>query len=133
MSKRIFVSLLLVVSCALLLAACGKTETSNNASTTNNSTTGTTKTSSTPATTTPASGEKVGIAECDDFLEKYDACVSGKIPEAVRAQYKSSIEQWRKSWRELAAKPETKGTLASICKSTIEQSRASMKSFGCEF
>ncbi|MDX6694049.1 MAG: hypothetical protein QOF02_1652 [Blastocatellia bacterium] len=141
--KRVFGPLLVAVCCALLLSACGGSDTnSNNASTTNvnKSTTTTTTTSSTPAATssTPAAttastGEKIGIAECDDFLDKYDACVSDKVPAAARAQYQSSLAQWRKAWRDAAANPQTKATLAQQCKMIAEQTAPSMKSFGCTF
>jgi hypothetical protein len=143
MMKRVFGPLLVAVCCALLLSACGGSDTnSNNASTTNvnKSTTTTTTTSSTPAATssTPAAttastGEKIGIAECDDFLDKYDACVSDKVPAAARAQYQSSLAQWRKAWRDAAANPQTKATLAQQCKMIAEQTAPSMKSFGCTF
>jgi hypothetical protein len=136
--------MLVAVCCALLLSACGGSDTnSNNAATTTNvnkSTTTTTTTTSTPATTTAspaatvaATGEKIGIAECDDFLDKYDACVTDKIPAAARAQYQSSLAQWRKAWRDAAANPQTKGTLAAQCKMIAEQTATSMKSFGCTF
>jgi hypothetical protein len=149
MMKRIFVSLALSVSCALLLAACGGSDTtSNNASNTGaaNHTT-TTTTTSTPATTTTATpaattttttttttaGDKIGIPECDDFIAKYEACISGKVPEAARAQFNSTLKQWRDSWRQAAATPQGKAGLAQGCKMSAEQARASMKSFGCEF
>lgn len=144
--KRTFIPLGLCVLFALLLAACSSSETTSNNTTantasSNKTTTTTTTTTSTPATTTsPASTttasssrEKIGVAECDDFLTKYEACVSGKVPEAARVQYKATIEQWRKSWRELAANPQTKATLAQACKTSAEQARQSMKSFGCDF
>jgi hypothetical protein len=152
MLRKIFVPFMLFVLCAFWLAACGgsDTTTDNGNSTTTNvnktTTTTTTTTTSSPATTssspamtsspaktTTASGDKIGVPECDDFLAKYDACVSSKVPEAARAQYKASLEQWRKSWRDLAANPQTKGTLAQACKTSAEQARQSMKSFNCEF
>jgi hypothetical protein len=43
------------------------------------------------------------------------------------------MEQTRASWRTLAANPQTRGTLASACKTATEQSRAAYKSYGCEF
>jgi hypothetical protein len=73
------------------------------------------------------------VPECDDYLAKYEACVSGKIPEAARSQYNSSLEQTRKSWRTLAANPQTKAALAQTCKSATESARQSLKSFGCDF
>jgi hypothetical protein len=126
---------------ALLIAACGgSTDTSHNsntpaAGTANRAATtapGTTNTASSTAPT-EAAGNKIGIAECDEFIAKYDACVTGKVPEAARAQYKATLEQWRKSWRDLAANPQTRGSLAQACRTSVEQARASMKAFGCEF
>lgn len=133
MNKRIFVPLCLAFG--LSLVACGTTEVTVN----RNDAAPATKTSpatapaSSPATAVVVSGEKIGVAECDDFIAAYDACVTGKVPEAARAQYKASIEQWRSSWRQLAANPNTKATLASVCKQSAEQARASMKSFDCTF
>jgi len=92
-------------------------------------------TTSTPATTTTttSAGEKIGVPECDDFITKYDACVSSKVPEAARAQYKSAISQWRSSWKKLADNPSTKGTLAAACKQAAEQQATALKQYGCSF
>jgi len=73
------------------------------------------------------------VPECDQFIAAYDACVSSKVPEAQRAQYKTAVEQWRSSWRKLAGNPTTKATLASACKQSAESARASMKTYGCTF
>ena len=42
---------------------------------------------------TTAHAQSTGIAACDDFLTKYDACVVSKVPEAQRAMYKTQIDQ----------------------------------------
>lgn len=131
MNKRILLPMCLVIG--LLLVACGKTEVSVD---TNRSASPATKAApaSTPATTTAAStGEKIGVPDCDDFIAKYDACVTSKVPEVARAQYKASIEQWRTSWRQLAANPNTKASLAMACKQAAESARISMKSYNCSF
>jgi hypothetical protein len=89
-------------------------------------------TAATPAkTTTASSGEKIGVPECDDFITKYDACVSDKVPEASRAQFKSAVDQWRSSWKKLADNPATKGTLAAACKQAAAQQEAALKQYGC--
>jgi hypothetical protein len=120
--------LILAVLCTAILIGCGKTETTDNS----NTNTGTkTTTASTPATTTTAPGDKIGVPECDDFITKYDACVSSKVPEAARAQYKSAVAQWRASWKKLADNPATKGSLAAACKQAAEQQAAALKSYGC--
>jgi uncharacterized protein YceK len=149
MFKRLFAALTLSLSCALLLAGCGSTETTTNGANQTSANKTTTTTTSSPATTTTtpattmtpattstpattATGGDIGVPECDDFLTKYEACVTGKIPEAARAQFTSTLKTWRDSWRQAASTPQGKAGLAQGCKMAAEQSRASLKSFGCE-
>ena len=130
MKNRILLPLCVVIG--LLLVACGTTEVTVNH---NSSASPATKASpaSTPATVATTTGEKIGVAECDEFINAYDACVSSKVPETARAQYKTTIEQWRKSWHQLATNPNTKASLAQACKTAAEQARVSMKSYNCTF
>ena len=129
MLTRIF--FVFCVLCAFLLIGCSKTETNDNGNmTAGNSNKATT---STPAAKTAAASEKIGVPECDDFIAKYEACVSDKVPEASRAQFNTSITEWRKSWKQLAANPATKGTLTAACKQAAESARSSMKSYNCSF
>ena len=158
MSRRSIVSLMLSVSCALVLVACGGSETtttnSSNATganqtatttttpattttTTTTSTPATTSTTSTPATTTTttasSSGDKIGVAECDDYLAKYEACLTSKVPAAARAQFNSALAQTRSSWRQIASTAQGKAGLAQACKIAADQTKQSMKPYGCEF
>ncbi len=123
--------LLMCAVCALLVAGCSKSEV-----TTNRQASAPSSSSSTPAAATApvapvANTEKIGIAECDNFIAAYDACVSSKVPETVRAQYKASIEQWRSSWKTLANNPNTKASLAAACKQTAEQAKTSLAAYNC--
>ena len=118
--------LILCALFAMLLIGCSKTET-----TTNDNSASSSKASRSPATTTVSAGEKIGVPECDDFIAKYDACVSSKVPEAARVQYKSAVAEWRKSWKKLADNPATKGSLAAACKQAAEQQAAALKTYGC--
>jgi hypothetical protein len=148
MLKKFFVPLMLSVSCALLLTACGGSDTSstnNTSNTTVSNKTATTSTPTTPPTTTtpstttpptttsPADGDKVGVAECDDFIAKYEACLSGKVPAQAKASFEQSLAQWRKSWRDAAATPQGKASLAQACKMISDQTKQSMKPYGCDF
>jgi len=138
MLKRLSMTLAISVSCALLLIACGGTSNTNNAPATNaaNSNAGQAATNTAaPASTasTANAGDKIGVPECDDYIAKYEACVSGKVPAAARAQYESSLAQMRNSWRDLAANPQTRAGLAQACKTATETARQSMKPMGCEF
>ena len=119
--------LVFCVLCAVILIGCTKTETGNSNMATDNSNKG----AKTAPNSSASAGEKIGVPECDDFIAKYDACVSSKVPEAARAQYQSAVKQWRESWKKLADNPQTKGTLAAACKQARTQQEAALKSYGC--
>jgi hypothetical protein len=126
------VSILLCIVCAIVFVGCAKTELTSETNSNANKA-ATTTTPATTATTTTASADKIGVPECDEYLSNYDACVSSKIPEVARAQYKTAIEQTRASWRKLAENPQTKPSLVAACKTAAEQSRTAMKSYNCTF
>lgn len=119
--------LIFAVLCAAILIGCSKTDNMNNS----NTMAGDTNKPATTSNTTASAGEKIGVPECDDFIAKYDACVSSKVPEQARAQYKSAIAQWRASWKKLAENPATKGTLADACKQAAAQQETALKPYGC--
>lgn len=134
MLKRTYLISALCACCVVLLAACSSEPGANtNSPSTANANRSTAGTAATPAATTAPAGDKIGVAECDDYLAKVDNCVGSKVPEAARAQYRTGIEQTRKSWRDLAANPQTRGSLAAACKSATESARQAYKGFGCEF
>ena len=127
--------------CVLLgasMLACGGAADNTNTATTNATANANAKAAATPAATatTPASTATsavgdVGVAECDDFLKKYEACVSGKVPAALQATFKSQLDTWRNSWRELAKNPQGKAGLAQACKAATDQAKSSLGSYGC--
>jgi len=126
MSKSLILMLCLVTG--LLVLACAKSAETNR----NVAAPGGTNSSAPASTNSSASaGDKIGIAECDSFLTAYDNCVSNKVPEAGRAEYKKAINTWRTEWKKLADNPQTRGTLATVCKNTMESARAQVKAFGC--
>jgi hypothetical protein len=127
-------SFFLCLMCAIVLVGCSKSESNTNG----NAKAGNANkpaSATTPATHTApvATAEKIGVPECDEFIANYEACVTGKVPEAARAQYKTAIDQWRTSWKKLADNPQTKPSLVMACKQSAEQARASMKMYNCTF
>ncbi len=131
MLKKTF--MIFAVLSVVFLIGCSKTETTNNSNSMGMNGNKPMKTSSPSTSTTSSSGEKIGIAECDDFIAKYDACVSKNVPADKRGDYENMLKQWRDSWRELAKNSMTKGTLAAACKQAAEQAKTSMKSYNCTF
>jgi hypothetical protein len=82
---------------------------------------------------TGLSAQTTGIAACDDFLKKYEACVASKIPAAQKATFQGQLDQMRKAWSDAAKAPGAKATLESTCKQSADQMKASMFAFGCSF
>ena len=80
-----------------------------------------------------ASTEKIGIPECDEFVAKYEACITDHVPEAKQRQYRENIAAWSKAWRQQMVNTTARDVVAAACKRHIIASRESMKSFGCEF
>ncbi len=132
MSKSLLLMLCLLTG--LLVLACAKSDTNRNAAAPAGTNSAAPATSPASTTNTSASaGDKIGIAECDSFLTAYENCVTTKVPEAARAAYKKAITDWRASWKKLADNPQTKGTLAGVCKTQLETARTQLKSYGCTF
>ena len=79
------------------------------------------------------SGEPIGVPECDNFLNAYEACITSRVPETGRPQFQTAMATWRSSWKQLAANPQTKPGLVQACKDQHERARTQMRSYGCTF
>jgi hypothetical protein len=138
MTTKLISLFALCVLLGTVMLACGGAADNTNTVTTNATTNANTKAASTPAANTSANatastGEKIGVAECDEFLAKYEACVKDKVPAAAQATFKTSLDQWRSSWKKLAENSATKGTLASVCKTSLDQAKTSLSSYNCSW
>jgi hypothetical protein len=135
MSKSLL--LMLCILTGLLVLSCTKTDTNRNAalapSNANSPAPAGSVVTNKNTNSTVAAADKIGVEECDRFLTEYDTCISSKVPEAGRAQYKNMLSQWRSSWKKLADNPQTRGTLTTVCKNQLETARTQMKSFNCTF
>ena len=127
MSRSFLLMLCLVIG--LLVLACGGPPTNKNSAANVSATT-----TSTPApAATVAASEQIGIPECDNFVTAYENCVTTKVPDAAREQYRAAVTRWRAEWKKLAENPQTKAGLAQACKIQIETARTQMKSYNCTF
>src|SRR5262245_25267770 len=104
-----FVLLFACVLVGLLALACGA-PTNRNAA----------------APSTVSAGEKVGIAECDNFIAAYETCVNSKVPEAARANVQASVTKLRTDWKKMADDPQMRATLAAHCKTQRESTMVAM-------
>ena len=118
--------LILCVLCAAMMVGCFKSQmTSNNQASTANGNSA----DSAPV----ASAEKIGIPECDEFVAKYETCISDHVPAAQQRQYRENIQAWSKLWRQRMVSSTPRDVVVAACKRHIIASRDSMKSFGCDF
>lgn len=85
------------------------------------------------ASSAGVSAQTLGIAACDDFLKKYETCVTSQVPVAQRATFQGQFDQWRKAWSDMAKNPNTKAGLENACKQSAEQMKTAMSGFGCKF
>ena len=83
--------------------------------------------------TSTANAQSTGIATCDDFLTKYDTCVTSKLPAAQRATYKAQLDQMRKSWVDMSKNPATKSTMEASCKQSMDAMKTALQAYGCTF
>jgi len=83
--------------------------------------------------TVTAQAQSTGIKTCDDFLTKYETCVTSKMPAEARATYKTQLDQMRKSWTDMAKNPATKSTMEASCKQSMDATKAALQSYGCSF
>jgi hypothetical protein len=75
---------------------------------------------------------KIGVPECDEFLEKYERCINEKVPEAGKAGAKAAMDALVKSFKDSAAGP-GRDQLASTCKSSTDTTKQSMAAMGCSW
>ena len=121
-------STLAVVSLlALGLAACGGTKQDTAAPA---KPAATTTQQAAPATTTAAVSD-FGVPECDDYINKYLACIDSKVPEAGRAMVRQQLEATKAQWKQAASTPQGKQGLAMGCKAASDAAKQAMAAYGC--
>lgn len=64
-----------------------------------------------------ASGDKIGIQECDDYIAKYGACIK-KMPEAARGPAEQGFKQMKDGWKQSAAA--SKDATKAACKTALD-------------
>lgn len=82
-----------------------------------------------------ASTDSVGVPECDEYIKKYEACLTKIAKQApqVEPSMKSAFQQQRDGFKQAAANPASKASLASTCKQAIETAKQSTASYTCEW
>ena len=119
-----------IVLCFLVIAAVGC-----QAKTENAAPAATTAQAATPVASTPpaAAPGETGVAECDDYLRKWDACLATKVTGDAREQVKVALDATREAWKRAMATPEGKAGLASACREATELAKMQVAASGCSW
>jgi len=72
------------------------------------------------------------VAECDEFLARYEACVTDKVPDESRGAMLTALASWRASWSTLARSPTTRGNLPQMCAAAADSVRTQLTGYGCD-
>ena len=78
-------------------------------------------------------GGEIGVAECDEYVTKYKACLSDKVPEEARAAMETGMKTLVDGWKKAAETDEGKKGLATGCKAALDSAKTAMSSYGCEW
>jgi len=130
LNVRLFMFAALICG-VFFLANCSTTPTTNsNTAVVVNKPADSPKTADVPKT---ASTDSVGVPECDEYIKKYEACltkIAEKAPQAAPGM-KTGFEQQRNAFKQAASTEQGKATLASTCKQAIETAKQSTSAYAC--
>jgi hypothetical protein len=71
------------------------------------------------ATKTTSAGGEIGVAECDEYIAKYSLCIA-KMPATTKPTAEAGFKSQVDAWKAMAATPEGKATLKTMCKPTLD-------------
>lgn len=108
-SKPSFALALASLVLASVATGCGKNEPSATAST---------------ASSAAASAGSIGVPECDAYLTKYEACIA-KMSGPAKMVAEPALKIQRDSFKQSAATPAGKASLANTCKQSMESIKPS--------
>jgi Meckel syndrome type 1 protein len=72
-----------------------------------------------PAAGAADTGGDVGVAECDDYIKQYSACL-GKMPAAAKTAAENAFKASKDAWKQAASTPAGKDGLKTACKAALD-------------
>ncbi len=77
--------------------------------------------------------EPLGIAECDSYLQKYETCLTDKVPAQEQEPYRVKLEFQRRAWERAAADPAGRDALVKECTDAATLAKDTFGKYGCDF
>jgi len=138
LNVRLFMFAALVCG-VFFLANCSSTPTTggNNSAVVVNKPADSPKTEATKTTEAPKTetADSVGVPECDEYIKKYEACLTKIAKDAPQVQpgLKTSFEQQRNAIKQAVSTPQGKSMMATQCKQYIESAKQSTSAYACSW
>ncbi len=89
--------------------------------------------STAPPAAGPVTGAVIGVAACDEYLNKWETCLATKVTGEAREQVKVALDATRDAWKRAAATPEGKAGLAAACEQAAELAKMQVTAYGCSW
>lgn len=77
-----------------------------------------------------AAAKSLGISLCDEFLDRYAACIE-QAPAEAKATMRTALATWRGTWTPLSANPLMRDVLAQSCTTAASTVDGQLRAFGC--
>ena len=74
----------------------------------------------------------LGVAECDDYIARYQKCIHEKIPEKSKQSYTQGLNDSINYWKTQSDTPEGKLGLKTACQVAYLGSLNTWEAFACE-
>ena len=87
----------------------------------------------TESTAPPATGGVIGVAACDEYLNKWETCLATKVTGDAREQVKVALDATRDAWKRATATPKGKAGLAAACQQAAELASMQVSAYGCSW
>lgn len=78
------------------------------------------------------SGSRVGVAVCDEYLDKMARCIT-RISAEAQPPMRNAMDESRKAWQENARTPEGRTALENTCKQALDAAKSAAAAMGCEW
>ncbi|EKD41853.1 MAG: hypothetical protein ACD_73C00488G0001 [uncultured bacterium] len=74
---------------------------------------------------------KLGVFECDDYIQKYMTCVSQNVPEETKVMLLTALEQSKIQWKQALNNEIAKPYVSQSCIAALETVKQTMVQYNC--
>lgn len=76
---------------------------------------------------------KLGVFECDDYIQKFMTCVSQNIPEESKIMLLAALEQSKIQWKQALNNEIAKPYVPQSCIAALETAKQTMAQYNCSW